>query len=135
MSAATLIRRLTAAVLVPVVVLVGLATAQAFYRCAMDKVLRTSCCCPTAHRTRPTNTPQLKAVCCAVEKAAHVDVPQARLADDDASAPQPDLALFVVTLPAPVVAPHVTRVPDPRQQLAPPRTTGSLFSQGIALLV
>lgn len=135
------IRRLTAAALVPLVVLVGLSTAHAFYRCAMDRVARTVCCCAKMHHRAPAQaetpaTPQLAAACCSIEHTATHEVPAAQVQDRDPSAAaQAQVLIFVVTLPALPEAPHVTRVPDPRRQLAPPRTTASLFSQHIALLV
>jgi hypothetical protein len=142
MPATRFIRRMTAALLVPLVVLIGLSTAQAFYRCAMDRVARTVCCCAKMHerseaRAAATATPQLEAACCcSIERTAATEVPAAQVHDRDSNAAaQSAVTLFVVELPALPDAPQVTRVPNPKQQLAPPRTTASLFSQRIAFLV
>jgi len=143
MPATRFIRRMTAAVLVPLVMLVGLSTAHAFYRCAMDRVARTVCCCSEMHerneaRAGTTATPQLEAACCcSIERTPATEAPAAQVLDRDpgGAGSQTQVTLFVVTLPAIPDAPHVARVPNPKQQLAPPRTTASLFSQRIAFLV
>ena len=136
-------RRITAAMLLPLVVLVGLATAHASFRCARDRVLRSACCCPKLHghdaaRAPAPAVPQLKAACCCTVLApAPVEPPaaqvQARDASDEAAAALPPVVAF--TLAAPPAPPVLTQAPVWREPFAPPRTTASLFAQRIAFLV
>jgi hypothetical protein len=136
-------RRITAAMLLPLVVLVGLATAHASFRCARDRVLRSACCCAKLHghdaaRAPAPATPLMKAACCCTILApAQVEAPAAQVQVPDASSGAAVAAplLALVSTVAPPAAPAVTRAPLPREPFAPPRTTASLFAQRIALLV
>jgi hypothetical protein len=141
MRTTSIIRRVTALLLLPLLVVLMGSEARAYYRCPGDAIVRVSCCCPKAHdhaaRRADSAPPAIAAACCcSIVKVAAVDAPSAQLQDRDtvlvAHAGPPG---FGVALPAPTVATVVVRIPDPRAQLAPPRTTASLYSQRIALLV
>src|SRR5688572_20035 len=73
--------RLLALLLVPLLVVIGMARAQAFYLCAYDSVARTACCCPQApesdERKAPTEARIEAACCCSVEERGAV-APAAR---------------------------------------------------------
>ena len=134
------IRRVTALLLLPLLVVLTGAEARAYYRCPGDTAVRVSCCCPGAHghpAGARTDQPTIAAACCcSIVKVAAVAAPSAQPQDGgSASVAHACPLTFGIALPAPIVAPAVVRVPDPRRQLAPPRTTASLFSQHIALLV
>jgi hypothetical protein len=92
-----MIRRIGAGTLVTVLLAGAVAQAATLYRCRMDGVARTSCCCPEEQATAPVQT--LKdASCCTVEHVKPVQAPTT-------TAPRQNEALAsAVTVASPLVA-------------------------------
>jgi len=142
MSSRRLIKRATALLILPLLVILGTSRAQAYFLCAFDSVAREACCCPKMHEPweaeqAASDGPGVKgACCCSIEEHGAVEAPRASVQDKDAaSGVMTSPTGFAVDLPAPAVAPGVARIPHARSQHPPPRTTASLFSQHVSLLV
>jgi hypothetical protein len=128
--------RLLALLLMPVLLVVGLGRAQAFYLCKGDQVARTSCCCPRAATAPDDGEAPSRwgkpSSCCSIEERG-APAPASRSAEPGA-APSPEvpaIAIAAQALPPPRPA---LIVAVPRRTLAPPRTA-SRPSQHVALLL
>lgn len=88
MSHARIHRRILAP-LVALMLVVGVRSAGAMYRCAGDGVARTACCCPQDETAKPEREdfgPALEAPCCCdVELAFAIAAVDVRVAPDGAS--------------------------------------------------
>jgi hypothetical protein len=71
------VRRIAAAVLVPLLLVAGVANAAALYRCRMDGMTRQSCCCPTDEQPAAASQEQTVSNqnCCAVQVAPRQQTP------------------------------------------------------------
>lgn len=128
-------RPLLAAVVLPLVVIVGFQSAWAAYACRVDRKVRDHCCCKTekrdhAQREAP-DVPRITARgCCDVTIHEQPKTPDAR------EAARPVLAHLDVVVPVLTVAPIVARVehvaPSVTGARAPPRVP--LFLDKHALL-
>jgi hypothetical protein len=100
--------RLLALLLVPLLAIVSVARAEAFYLCAHDQVARRSCCCPRAEEPAPAAETSVDAACCCSIEERGAAAPVARSPERDSGGSHE----------APPVAVAVTPVPDARP-LAP----------------
>jgi len=139
MSSRRFIRLMATLILVPLVAIVGISRAQAYYRCVGDLVARKACCCPTVDRAvtpRSENPSVESACCCSIELLPAAEAPRAE--------PQPrhvelgassDVVVSVGTLHAALPVARPAPVPHLHRYNARPPTTESLFSQHVALLL
>ena len=142
MSSRRFIKRATALVILPLLVILGTSRAQAYFLCAFDSVAREACCCPKMHEpseakhTASDASCVKAACCCSIEERGAVATPHASVQDKDVASGAVIIPMgFAVDLPAPTVAPGVARIPHVPGQHPPPRRTASLFSQHVSLLV
>ena len=117
-------RPFLAAVMLPLVVLVGLRSAWAAYACSLDGEVRAACCCPQkSDAQRPSDgAPRVKASCCCEITVGESSVPpDARLAEASRT---DELGWVAVAIGMPELAPRTT-VPLLRSSFArppPPRS-------------
>jgi hypothetical protein len=108
----SVVRRIAAILLVPFVLITGIGSARALYRCGHDSVLRAMCCCPAP---RPTKDASVQPRCCKMEQV-HTTAPEPRAGSEQqvafATAPV-RLPVAAITPPAPVVRAATPRSPDP----------------------
>ena len=118
-------RPLLAAVVLPLVVIVGFQSAWAAYACRVDGKVRDRCCCKTERRDRtgpvaPDGAPRIAAQsCCDVTIHEQPQAPDAREAARSAVA-HFDVVVPIATIAA--IAPHAGRIaPSAMKARAPPR--------------
>jgi hypothetical protein len=93
----SMVRRIGAGTLVSVLLVGAVAHAATLYRCRMDGVVRTSCCCPPDDAADQAQSVK-DASCCTVEHVKPVQAPTT-------TSPRKDEALsLAVTLSSPLVA-------------------------------
>lgn len=99
-------RILSAALLIPVLLICALGTSFATWHCRYDGVTRTSCCCPVkadgANPAEPAHTAISKAGCCAVAHHEVDKAPSDRSPRINEVAPAAELAAPAALLPATV---------------------------------
>lgn len=126
MSILTLLRKLPAAFLAPLMLLAGLSFARQSFTCVYDGVTRAKCCCPAAALERVPDHPQLeRGSCCDVDVVAYA-APSSTATDRIASVSPPPCVVVARTssFAAPAIeietfAPAFTRR-GPRSTAGPP---------------
>ena len=118
-------RLVLAALLVPLVLLIGLRSAWALYSCRIDGVVRTACCCHGKHEhKRPASNESrvTAASCCDVTVQAPAAAPDVRDATRASQLPPP-----AALSPAPVaaVARFVPRIATVERAVARPPPTAT----------
>lgn len=125
--------RLLALLLVPLLMIVGVGRAQAFYVCA-DRIARTTCCCPAAAQPADEvvdGVARIDAVCCALDERG-APAPVSRSAERDGGPSVAAVAIVVTAAPV-AVQPARATVAAP-SWLSPPRTSAR-SSQHVVLLL
>jgi hypothetical protein len=105
-------QRVIAALVVPLILLVGTGSAHTIFRCIYDNVERTACCCPNDSSEPSTEPTVEQACCCDIEtKAAATAVErQAQTERQETTKLRPALLVAFAALAAPR---QVAAVPRP----------------------
>jgi hypothetical protein len=124
-----------AAVVLPLVLLIGLRTAWAAYACQMDGELRAACCCPAP--TSPERVPAdgaarlASAACCDLQLGEPASAPEAREAER-ACSHHDHIPVIAPRFHAPVAT--VSRATGPVANARPPPTALPLYLANLTLL-
>jgi hypothetical protein len=120
--------RALAFLIVPFLLVSGLGQAYAQYRCPHDRVVRTACCCPSAHK--PHHDTTIAASCCCTVEHVHAVTTETQARDDGQPptlAPVTSPTSFVVVVP---YAPRLVTV-----AIARPRPPPTLIAQRTSFLI
>jgi hypothetical protein len=122
-------RAACAALVVPLIVLVGFRSAWALYACRVDGQVRASCCCKAKHKQHDApRAPTVKpAMCCDVTVQAAPSVPQLRDTERASTQPPPMIVTSVAT--AAPIAPIARAIAIARPTARPPPTATFLLKQ------
>jgi hypothetical protein len=121
-------RAVCAALVVPLILLVGFRSAWALYACRVDGQVRESCCCKAKHRQHDSRAPIVKsAMCCDVTIETTPSAPQLR-DTERASTQAPPMIVTTVPTAAPI-APIARAIAIARPTARPPPIATFLIKQ------